>query len=296
MGALEKEQSLAAQLRFTPIPGAPFGVEVNGLEWGRHDAESIRLLTIALRRHLLILFRGQPSPSEQELDTFLRCFGRLVLDTEDGKFHYRKHLDQTGPASELMKENRHNIQRAADNTGSTYYAPSEYGASELIWHTDQAHKPQLKIISVLESMDFEPGAVPTIFRDMYTAYEMLPRDLRSELEFRQLAFYDPRLPGPDEQPRLGDAMHPLFIPHPQTGRRSLYSNESADRIIGLDRAESDRRLAMLREHTDRNAPHFTHQWRTGDLVIWDNIGLHHRRDAVPPKQRRRLRQHGGVAE
>ena len=91
-------------------------------------------------------------------------------------------------------------------------------------------------------------------------------------------------------------MHPLFIPHPQTGRRSLYSNESADRIIGLDRAESDRRLAMLREHTDRNAPHFTHQWRTGDLVIWDNIGLHHRRDAVPPKQRRRLRQHGGVAE
>jgi taurine dioxygenase len=294
MGTLESP--VAQQLRFTPIPGAPFGVEVNGIVWTRPDPETVRLLTIALRRHLLIVFRGQPSPSEAQLDDFLRGFGRLVLDTDDGKFHYRKHLDRTGPASELMKENRHNIQRAADNTGSTFYQPSEYGASELVWHTDQGHKPQLKLISVLEALDFEPGAVPTQFRDMYTAYEMLPRELRSELEHRQLAFYDPRLPGPDEQPRLSDAQHPLFIVHPHSGRRAIYANESVDRIIGLPREESDRMLATLRDHAERNAPLYTHHWRSGELIIWDNIGVHHRRDAVPPKQRRRLRQHGGVAE
>jgi taurine dioxygenase len=271
-------------------------VEVNGIAWVRPDPETVRLLTLALRRHLLILFRGQPSPSEPELDDFFRGFGRLVLDTTDGKFHYRKHLDQTGPASALMQENRHNIQRAADNTGSTYYQPSEYGASELVWHTDQAHKPQLKLISCLEAIDFEPNAVPTHFRDMYTAYEMLPRELRGELEFRQLAFYDPRLPGPEEQPRLADAMHPLFMPHPQTGRRALYSNDSVDRIIGMERPDSDRMLARLQQHTDCNAPMYTHHWHSGDLIIWDNIGLHHRRNAVPPNQRRRLRQHGGVAE
>ncbi|HXC37872.1 MAG TPA: TauD/TfdA family dioxygenase, partial [Burkholderiales bacterium] len=123
MGAIETPASLSSQLRFMPIPGAPFGVEVNGIRWGRPDAETVRLLTMALRRHLLILFRGQPSPSEDELDEFFRGFGRLVLDTEDGKFHYKKHLDREGPASALMKENRHNIQRAADNTGSTYYQP-----------------------------------------------------------------------------------------------------------------------------------------------------------------------------
>jgi taurine dioxygenase len=299
MGAVESAAvaaSSASKLRFMPIPGAPFGVEVNGIAWGRPDAETVRLLTMALRRHLLILFRGQPSPSENELDEFFRGFGRLVLDTEDGSFHYKKHLDRTGPASELMKENRHNIHRSADNTGSTYYQPSEYGASELIWHTDQAHKPQLKLISCLEAMDFEPNAVPTQFRDMYTAYEMLPREWRSELEFRQLAFYDPRLPGPAEQPRLSDSQHPLFIQHPQTGRRSIFANDSVDRIIGLDRTDSDQWLARLFEHANLNAPHYTHHWTSGDLVIWDNIGLHHRRDAVPPNQRRHLRQHGGISE
>src|SRR5438132_14223455 len=97
--------SLASQLRFTPIPGAAFGVEVNGIVWTRPDPESVRLITIALRRHLLLLLRGQQSPSEAELDEFLRGFGRLTLETEDGQFHYRQHLDKTGPASELMKEN-----------------------------------------------------------------------------------------------------------------------------------------------------------------------------------------------
>jgi taurine dioxygenase len=290
------QQGTAMQLRFNPLPGAPFGVEVKGVVWTRPDAETVRLLTLALRRHLLIVFRGQASPTEAELDDFLRGFGPLVLDTEDGKFHYKKHLDKTGPASELMKENRQNIQRAADNTGSTFYQPSEYGASELVWHTDQGHKPQLKLISVLEALDFEPGATPTQFRDMYTAYEMLPRALRSELEHRQLAFYDPRLPGPAELPRLSDSQHPLFIAHPQSNRRSLYANDSVDRIIGMPREASDRMLAILREHTDRNAPLYTHHWTSGELIIWDNIGIHHRRDAVPPKQRRRLRQHGGVAE
>lgn len=296
MGSVDSSVSLASRLRITPIPGAPFGVEVNGIVWTRPDPETVRVLTMAMRRHMLILFRGQPSPSEAELDDFLRGFGRLVLDTEDGQYHYRKHLDKTGPASELMKENRHNIQRSEDNSGSTYYVPSEYGLSELVWHTDQAHKPQLKLISVLEAQDFEPGAVPTQFRDMYTAYEMLPREVRSEFEHRQLAFYDPRLPGPKEMPRLSDAQHPLFMQHPHTGRHSIYANESVDRIIGLPREESDRWLAWFNDHAAKNAPHFTHQWKTGDLVIWDNIGLHHKRDAIPPNQRRKLRQHGGVAE
>jgi Taurine catabolism dioxygenase TauD, TfdA family len=52
----------------------------------------------------------------------------------------------------------------------------------------------------------------------------------------------------------------------------------------------------LRRHLDSNAPRFEHHWRSGDIVIWDTIGLQHRRDLIPAGQRRHMRQHGDVAE
>jgi taurine dioxygenase len=97
-------------------------------------------------------------------------------------------------------------------------------------------------------------------------------------------------------PRLADATHPVFTPHPHSGRRALYVNDFADRIVGLNRAQSDSILAELRRHIDAAAPRYTHRWRNGDMVVWDNIGLQHRRDAVPPHQLRTMRQYGGLAE
>jgi alpha-ketoglutarate-dependent taurine dioxygenase len=283
-------------LRFHRPPEAPLGVEVTGVSWTPPDTETVRLLTAALRSNLLLILRGQPSPSEGELDEFLRGFGRLVLDTEDGAAHYRGHIHQGGPASELTKEMRAYQHRAADNHGSTYYDPETTGASELVWHNDQSHRPMIKVLSVLEALDFDEGAVPTHYRDTYVAAETLPRRLRSELEDRQVIYFDPRLPPPTELPRSCDAMHPVFVTHPHTGRRALYVNEFADRIAGMDRANSDELLGELRAHLEEAAPRYEHHWRTGDMVFWDNVGLQHRRDPIPAGQRRRLRQHGGLAE
>jgi hypothetical protein len=72
-------------LRFRRMPEAPFGVEVSGFGWRRPDADTCRVITSALRSHLLLVLRGQRSPSEAELDDFLRGLGRLVLETEDGR-------------------------------------------------------------------------------------------------------------------------------------------------------------------------------------------------------------------
>jgi taurine dioxygenase len=283
-------------LRFADIPEAPFGVEVNGVDWNVVDEQMVRLLTVALRRHLLVVLRGQASPTEDELDGFLRHFGRLVLETEDGVAHYAGHLNRAAPASEMAIASRQYMQRAEDNTGSTRYNPGRDGISELVWHNDQSHRPMLKVVSVFEALDVEAGAVPTEFRDMYTACETLPNTLRAELEHRSIVYFDPRLPSPDEMPRLADATHPAMMPHPHTGRRSLYINDFADRIVGRNRAESDSILGEVRAHIAHAAPRYAHHWRTGDIILWDNIGLQHRRDAVPGSQRRAMRQHGGLAE
>ncbi len=283
-------------LEFRRLENAPFGVEVGGLSWGQPDADTVRLLTGALRTHLLLVLRGQPSPTDNELDQFLRGFGRLVLDTEDGVAHYRGHLGGGGRGSALREEMRAYQHREDANRGSTYYDPRATGASELVWHNDQSHRPMLKVLSVLEALDFDDDAVPTLFRDTYVAVETLPPARRHELEHRQVIYFDPRLPSPEELSRSCDAMHPVVLPHPHTGRRALYVNDFADRIAGMDRADSDAVLAELRAHLDAEAPCYVHHWRTGDLVLWDNIGIQHRRDPVPRGQRRHLRQHGGVAE
>ena len=122
LGARCLTSSSGTSLRFQAIPDAPFGIEVNGIDWqtGRDRAielEEVRLLTLALRRHQLLVLRGQPSPSEGELDSFLRRFGRLVLETEDGAAHYAGHRNLGGPASAMAIESLQYMERAVDKLG-----------------------------------------------------------------------------------------------------------------------------------------------------------------------------------
>lgn len=269
-------------LSFERLDG-PFGVEVRGITWSEPTPELVQELTRALRRHLLLVFRGQSSPSHQQLDTFFGAFGKLLLETLDGTFHYKK----------FSKDEAEEVHRRNDGN---YLVNTDAGAGELIWHNDQFHKPQIKTLSVLEAIEFEPGAVPTCFRDMYTAYELLPARLRARLQYKQSINFDPRLPGAEALPRLCDAMHPIFTPHPETGRPALYINDFTSRIAGVEPDESERLLKQIRAFADENAPYYEHHWRSGDLLVWDNVGLQHRRDAMPPGKVRTLRVFEGVAE
>src|SRR5262249_18306712 len=127
-----------------------------------------------------------------------------------------------------------------------YVVSTDMGAAELGWHNDQFHKPQLKILSVLEAVGFEPGSTPTCFRDLDTAYEMLPAAIRAVLADKQSINFDPKRPGPEELPRLCDAMHPIFTAHPHSGRRALYVCVFTAGIAGMDLAQSERIMNQLR--------------------------------------------------
>ena len=94
--ALGLDVPCESALRFRNLPDAPFGVEVSGITWCRPDADTARLLTAAIRRCLLLVFRGHEPPSEADLDEFFRGLGRLVLDTEDGRAHYSGHRNLGG--------------------------------------------------------------------------------------------------------------------------------------------------------------------------------------------------------
>ena len=262
----------------------PFGVIVRGIDWDNPQEDEVMLLKQAFRRHLMIIFRGQQSPTYEQKDKFFSRFGRKMLETYDGTFHYDL----------FSKDEKAAIHRKSDGN---YLVNGAEGTSELIWHTDHFHKPQLKTISVLEALEFERGAAPTQYRDSYTAYEILPAHLRQRLEHKVAAYFDPRLPGPEEHPRLCDATHPVFQVHPESGRKCLYIMDYTRRIVGMTLEESDALLAEIRDFLAKYAPFYSHEWEAGDLVMWDNIGLHHMRPEVTGNSARRvMRQYEGVAE
>ncbi|MCB2046970.1 MAG: TauD/TfdA family dioxygenase [Novosphingobium sp.] len=275
------------RLTFEPLD-APFGVVVRGVEWsdGPPDPQVVAELTRAMRRHLLLVFRGQTSPSHDQANAFWRGFGPLVMDTVDGQFHYNRFSTEKAV---------NNVMRSKE--GGNLVVAGEDGMVELGWHQDQSHKPQFKTISQLENVRFGPGAVPTAFRDMYTVCELLPKEVKARLEGKQGIFLDPRLPGPDKLPRLCDAMHPVLASHPESGRKAVFGSDwTTYRIAGMSAEESAAMLAFLRDFALENAPYYEHYWEEGDICAWDNFGVQHRRDDQPPGVERIMRLFEGVTE
>ncbi len=286
-GCNRVQSARETRLTFEPID-APFGVVVRGIEWRDTPPapEVVAELTRAMRRHLLLVLRGQGSPSHAQSNLFWGAFGPLVMETLDGQFHYNRFSTEKAV---------NNVMRSKE--GGNLVVPGEDGMIELGWHSDQSHKPQFKTISLLENVRFGPGAVPTAFRDMYTVCELLPREVKARLEGKQGIFLDPRLPGPDKLPRLCDAMHPLIASHPISGRKAVFGSDwTIHRVAGMNAEDSAATVAMLRDFALDNAPYYEHYWHEGDICVWDNFGLQHRREYQSPGVERTMRLFEGVAE
>ena len=204
-----------------------------------------------------------------------------MLDTEDGLAHYSGHRNLGGPASALAQEMVAYQHRSVENTGSTYYDPGPEGASELVWHNDQSHRPMLKVVSVLEALEVEPGVVPTEFRDTYTAYETLA----ARTAQRARAPPDHLLRSPaaaaERASPLGRRDAPgvhAASPHGTAG--AVRQRLRRSRRGHQPRRERRRCSPRCARTSTTDAPRYVHQWRSGDIVVWDNIGVQHRRDAV----------------
>ena len=136
----------------------------------------------------------------------------------------------------------------------------------------------------------------TYFADMFAAYAALPAELKKAAEGK-IAVHDASTNSAgllrkgyqavtDVRQTVG-AHHPLIRTEPGTGRKALFLGRRPNAyVIGLDVAESEALLDALWAHA--TLPRFTlsHQWRVGDLLMWNNLSVLHRRDPFDPKARR----------
>ena len=131
---------------------------------------------------------------------------------------------------------------------------------------------------------------------MYRALETLPAELRKAIEGRVCRHDASRnsagelrrgfVDAPDPTQTVG-AEHPIVRTHPVTGRQALFLGRRRNAYIpGLPLADSEALLDALWAHAENPAFAWYQQWRVGDLVLWDNRCVMHRRDAFDPSARR----------
>ena len=82
-------------------------------------------------------------------------------------------------------------------------------------------------------------------------------------------------------------MHPIFRTHDETGRKAIYVNRLMTvGIVDMPKEESDPLLEAIFDHSERPEFVYTHSWRVGDLLVWDNRCSMHARTDFPSDQRR----------
>jgi taurine dioxygenase len=231
----------------------PFGLEIDfDLNEPLAPAQQAELKELWLK-HGLLLFRGQSLPlKEQE---------RVML--------------YLGPILTNIAERMDYV--------STDKALGDFGRGKIIFHFDLAFTPKpFPSISLL-AIDLEDGKTSTSFAHSARGYRKMPEALRKRVGGLQvlncLALDDEiRARDKDLPPFFPRTVHHLVTPHQTTGEPLIYATaQQTDKIFGISEAEGDALLNEVFSYLYAPDNVYEHYWNKGDLIIWDNLALHHAR-------------------
>lgn len=162
---------------------------------------------------------------------------------------------------------------------------SAYLKGSLFWHIDATMSP-LPIGAAILSMKVMPTwGGNTEYCNTYAAYEALPEEEKAKIEglrvvhsaYNSLFYYDPE-PKQDMLTAMmayGERELPLVWKH-RSGRKSLVLGCTASHIVGMSHMESTKLLNGLREWAISAPFSYSHEWKLGDALMWDNTGTMHR--------------------
>jgi taurine dioxygenase len=153
--------------------------------------------------------------------------------------------------------------------------------------------------TILNAIEVPPAGGRTGFANLYLALDTLPSGLRTRVESLALkhdatidaaGYLRKRFAEADPDIRVSPgATHPLVCTHPETGHNCLYlGRRSKAYLAGLALEESEALLDRLWAHATQARFTWHHEWRPGDVLMWDNRCVLHRRDPFDPGARRTL--------
>ena len=175
-----------------------------------------------------------------------------------------------------------------------------YHLGNLMWHTDGTQiQPPIRI-TMLSARVLPPSPPNTEYADMRAAWDSLSdsdKALVENLKAEHSIFYSRAKVGltdfPEEALKLRPPVaHPLVRTHKVTGRKSLYLASHASHIIGWGHAKGRALLDRLTEHATQRQFVYAHEWKTGDMLIWDDSFTMHRSTPYDAPHARKMRWSG----
>ena len=250
--------------RVVPSGGA-LGAEIRGVDLSQPLSEpEVATIRRALLDHFVLLFPSQRI-TDEELVRFTSYFGQPVE-------HVRQQRDR--PVKEVFVIS--NVRENGEPIGAL-------GNEEVGFHSDLSYLPQPGTLSLLYAVEVPRTGGDTHWCNCCAAYEALDEDTKDKLKGLRAVHRH----YVDSQNPPGPVAHPVVCTHPESGRRALYVGPHLTRsVVGMAPADSDALLQRLYRHLSQPRFTWTHSWRVGDLVMWDNRPTMHRRDAFPDTERR----------
>ncbi|TFH41446.1 MAG: TauD/TfdA family dioxygenase [Lysobacterales bacterium] len=264
--------------------GAALGAELRGLDIAAGvGARALQGIQAAWAKHLVLVVRDQHL-HDPEFVAFSRLFGEL---DPPGPNPYGKAFHEHYPELNIIS----NIVEDGVPRGNL-------GAGEAVWHADMTYVEHPPKAALLYAIEIPPSGGDTFFANMYAAYDALAVELKERIDGLS-AIHDASRnsagmlrKGYAESIGVGNApgaCHPLVRRDPESGRCSLFlGRRPGSYVTGLEVDEGEALLDRLWAHATE--PRFTmcHRWRVGDMVMWNNFAVLHRRDAFDAGSRRRL--------
>ena len=261
---------------------ATLGAVVSGVSLASLDDETFAAIERAWDDHAVLVFPDQHL-TEAEQTAFSRRLGPLERSLT---------ANNVGADPEII------VLSNVREDGSLWPADSAHGLflqGNNYWHTDSSYKRIPSKGSALAARTVPETGGETAFADMRAAYDALDSAMQTYLGDRRAvhsyAYSQGRVGGTEtlskeEWDALPPVEHPVVRRHPATGRPSLYIGRHASHLVDEDEAESRALLERLCADACRPPRVFTHRWRVGDLVLWDNRCVLHQGLGHPPDQRR----------
>ena len=272
-------------MSFTINPLRPHpGAVIQGLDLSQPLDDSTRQsLYDAWLEHGLLLFRGQFISPEAQL-AISRCFGELEL-------HPLVAIRSKEYPELVQLDSRDRVRNPV-----AYYDDAAV-VGRLQWHKDLIYTAKPNRGALLKAVDIPPVGGETGFANLEWAYQELTAAMKKKIEelevvyrfdvdMRNMRFgmFETYRPGPGSPqrpedvdfPHFPDAIYPLVLTHPETGRKILnVSPLFLHHVSGMENDQGDAILRELVAHVVQPSFAYMHSWQPEDMILWDNWSYMH---------------------
>lgn len=257
------------------------GAEIREIDLNLDQSpETIALINQAWFDNIILLFRGQHLDAERQL-VVTGWFGEPGKVARPKKFH-PKGYDKLPEGIMLIS----NIRENGEPIGAL---PD----GEMMFHHDMMHAELPHKATMLNAVEIPSHGGNTLFASGYAAYDTLPDEFRLPLEGRK-AFhhynYGSVQKGDNKgTPAFSESVHPVFRTHDNTGKKAIYVNRlMTEGVVDMDQDQATKLLNAVFDHAEEARFVYEHEWRVGDLLLWDNRCSMHARTDFPETERRLL--------